>query len=73
MYSFRKLQAIILGHDDDCDHDHEKDALCSTLRASDVPVSLADCRSCSDPCDLGILANLLLLSDNEHIPQHRTP
>lgn len=55
MYSFRRLQAIILGHDDDCDHDHEKDALCSTLRASDVPVSLADCRSCSDPCDLGIL------------------
>lgn len=53
MYSFRKLQAIVLGHADDCDHDHEKDALCSTLKASDVPVSLADCRSCSDPCDLG--------------------
>jgi len=46
MYSFRKLSALVMGHD-------EQDPLCNQLRASEVPVSGADCRTCSDPCDLG--------------------
>ena len=32
----------------------ESDVLCRSLRASDVPVSTADCRTCADPCDLGM-------------------
>ncbi|KAF5333400.1 hypothetical protein D9611_002199 [Ephemerocybe angulata] len=46
MLSLRKLSGLVFGHDD-------HDPLCGTLRAVDVPVSSADCRSCSDPCDLG--------------------
>ncbi|KXN87889.1 Altered inheritance of mitochondria protein 32 [Leucoagaricus sp. SymC.cos] len=47
MYSLRKLQAYVLGRPADTEE------VCSQLRASSVPVSSADCRSCSDPCDLG--------------------
>ncbi|KAF9449893.1 hypothetical protein P691DRAFT_666473 [Macrolepiota fuliginosa MF-IS2] len=47
MYSIRKLQAYVLGQP------AEVEEVCGQLRASSVPVSSADCRSCSDPCDLG--------------------
>lgn len=36
----------------------DTDILRRSLRASDVPVSTADCRSCSDPCDLGDFKSL---------------
>lgn len=48
MDSLRKLQAYMLGK-----RDPETEELCGQLRASSVPVSAADCRTCSDPCDLG--------------------
>ncbi|PPQ74734.1 hypothetical protein CVT24_003862 [Panaeolus cyanescens] len=44
MYGFRSLHAIVFGQ--------REDPLCRTLRASEVPVTSADCRACSDPCDL---------------------
>ncbi|KAF9008704.1 Sucrase/ferredoxin-like-domain-containing protein [Cyathus striatus] len=47
MFGLRKLHALVLGPPADTD------PLCDQLRTSDVPVSGADCRSCSDPCDLG--------------------
>ncbi|XP_006459893.1 hypothetical protein AGABI2DRAFT_184400 [Agaricus bisporus var. bisporus H97] len=47
MYSLRKLQAYVLGRP------AETEEVCTQLRASSVPVSTADCRSCTDPCDLG--------------------
>ncbi|KAG2013927.1 hypothetical protein CC2G_010789 [Coprinopsis cinerea AmutBmut pab1-1] len=46
MLSLRRLSSLVFGFE-------ETDPLCGTLRAVDVPVSSADCRSCSDPCDLG--------------------
>lgn len=45
MYGFRSLHAMVFGQ--------REDPLCRTLRASEVPVTTADCRACSDPCDLG--------------------
>ncbi|KAF8164989.1 Sucrase/ferredoxin-like-domain-containing protein [Crassisporium funariophilum] len=45
MYGFRSLHSMVFGH--------QEDPLCRTLRASDVPVTTADCRACADPCDLG--------------------
>ncbi|KAF9534392.1 Sucrase/ferredoxin-like-domain-containing protein [Crepidotus variabilis] len=42
-----KLRSLVLGAPED------SDVLCRSLRASDVPVSTADCRACADPCDLG--------------------
>ncbi|TFK43173.1 Sucrase/ferredoxin-like-domain-containing protein [Crucibulum laeve] len=47
MYSIRKLHALVVGQNKDTD------VLCGQLLASAVPVSPADCRSCSDPCDVG--------------------
>ena len=32
----------------------ENGVLCRSLLASNVPVSTEDCRSCADPCDLGM-------------------
>ncbi|KAH6914840.1 Sucrase/ferredoxin-like-domain-containing protein [Coprinopsis sp. MPI-PUGE-AT-0042] len=46
MLSLRRLSTMVFGHDD-------VDPLCGTLKSVDVPISSADCRSCSDPCDLG--------------------
>jgi len=48
MFSLRKLQSYVLGRS------AETEEVCGQLRASYVPVSSADCRSCSDPCDLGM-------------------
>ena len=48
MFSLRKLQAYVLGRQAGTEE------VCGQLRASYVPVSSADCRSCSDPCDLGM-------------------
>lgn len=45
MYSFKTLSSLVFGR--------PEDPLCRSLRASDVPVSTADCRACADPCDLG--------------------
>ncbi|TFK27062.1 hypothetical protein FA15DRAFT_587075 [Coprinopsis marcescibilis] len=42
----RRLASLLFGYND-------VDPICSTLTSLDVPVSSADCRSCSDPCDLG--------------------
>ncbi|KAF8901720.1 Sucrase/ferredoxin-like-domain-containing protein [Gymnopilus junonius] len=50
MYSLkgiRSLHSLVFGRQED------QDPLCKTLRASDVPVTTADCRACADPCDLG--------------------
>ncbi|PPQ95474.1 hypothetical protein CVT26_008502 [Gymnopilus dilepis] len=50
MYSIKgikSLHSLVFGRQDD------QDNLCRTLRASDVPVTTADCRACADPCDLG--------------------
>lgn len=47
MFSLRKLQTYVLGRP------AETEEVCGQLRASYVPVSAADCRSCTDPCDLG--------------------
>ncbi|KAH9482609.1 Altered inheritance of mitochondria protein 32 [Psilocybe cubensis] len=44
MYGFKALQSLVFGY--------QEDPLCKTLRASDVPVTTADCRACADPCDL---------------------
>ncbi|KAF5387799.1 hypothetical protein D9615_000185 [Tricholomella constricta] len=47
MYSLRRLQAMVLGYDLD------PDTLRSQLEAAAVPVTPADCRNCSDPCEEG--------------------
>ncbi|KAF8076150.1 multicopper oxidase-domain-containing protein [Lyophyllum atratum] len=47
MYSLRRLQAMVLGYELD------PDTIRSQLEAAAVPVTTADCRSCSDPCELG--------------------
>ncbi|PFH52696.1 hypothetical protein AMATHDRAFT_2085 [Amanita thiersii Skay4041] len=47
MFSLRKLQALVYGQQD------ELDIVQQQLRASDVPVTSADCRSCPNPCDQG--------------------
>ncbi|KAJ6558023.1 Sucrase/ferredoxin-like-domain-containing protein [Mycena capillaripes] len=47
MSGLRKLKAWVLNHELDPDHIRTK------LTASAVPVSPADCRTCSDPCEEG--------------------
>ena len=45
MYALKALQSLALGR--------QEDPICKTLRALDIPLTTADCRSCIDPCDLG--------------------
>ncbi|GLB33574.1 putative sucrase/ferredoxin-like protein [Lyophyllum shimeji] len=47
MYSLRRLQAMVLGYEQD------PDTIRSQLEAASVPVTSADCRTCSDPCEEG--------------------
>lgn len=54
MYNLRRLQALVMGHE------VNTSVLHTQLEASSVPVSLADCRTCADPCDLGMLGGLAL-------------
>ncbi|KAG6833789.1 hypothetical protein H0H87_001221 [Tephrocybe sp. NHM501043] len=47
MYRFRQLQNLLLGAEDD------PTLLHAQLQAAAVPVTDADCRNCSDPCEEG--------------------
>ncbi|KAG5654476.1 hypothetical protein H0H81_001975 [Sphagnurus paluster] len=47
MFTLRRLQAMVLGHELDPDN------IRAQLEASNVPVTTADCRNCSDPCEEG--------------------
>ena len=65
MFGFKKMSVVLLGaprgeHDG---HAHAPDEPCphhSTLEAAGVPVSLADCRNCPNPCEEGALMTRLL-------------
>jgi len=39
----------------------QEDPLCRTLRSFDVPITTADCRACTEPCDLGELPRQKLI------------
>jgi hypothetical protein len=46
----RKIKALVIGTDADT---ITSDDVVSDLKAASVPISLADCRICPDPCDEG--------------------
>ncbi|KAF7355114.1 Altered inheritance of mitochondria protein 32 [Mycena sanguinolenta] len=48
--SLKKLKAFVLGHGKPSSPDN---TLYTTLAASGIPVTAADCRTCSNPCDQG--------------------
>ena len=57
MFRLRKVMGMIHGKD----LDHE--SLYEKLEASAIPISVADCRTCSDPCDQGSVLCPLVLFD----------
>jgi hypothetical protein len=59
MYSLRRLRAIVMNGT----RELEPHVIHDRLQASSVPVTLADCRTCLDPCEEG-RASRQRLSDN---------
>lgn len=47
MFSLRRLQSVVLGYEQD------PDIIRDQLQAASVPVTAADCRTCSNPCEEG--------------------
>ncbi|KAJ7095166.1 Sucrase/ferredoxin-like-domain-containing protein [Mycena belliarum] len=45
--SFRKLRALVLGHDE------PPEDIYASLTSSGVPVAVVDCRTCANPCEQG--------------------